>query len=291
MESLDTKCPQGTGRPQVTRSGAERRLSRPGRRVRTAAAGAKREAKAPRHAPRLRPFAIREGRRNPRASGRPLALRSPGLGVANDASNRTRRTDTAARPPRAQRLKRFAGVSEQSVPSRSRRVVDGNRTRDNQVMRLVLYPLSYHDLILPRFRIPIRNTPGQDFYKKCPERRGPDRTSRTGKTPIRPGVFARIASSCGLPGQAAVMLSVRALRARTCRHHNGKAALAHQRRRRGKGPRFSAPAPSAPQGVSTYHAQTTCIDGAKFDSAPRLRRAAPRLRRDDVPICRSHHVW
>jgi hypothetical protein len=154
----------------------------------------------------MRPFAAGEGRRNLRASGRPLALHSPGLGVANDASNQTRPTDTAARPPRAQRLKRFSGVPEQSVPSRSRRVVDGNRTRDNQVKHLVLYPLSYHDLILPRFRIPARNTPGQDFYKKCPERRGPDRTSRTGKTPIGPGMFARNGSSCGLPGQAAVML-------------------------------------------------------------------------------------
>ena len=126
------------GRPAVTRSGAEPRLSRPGRRVRTDAAGARHEAKAPRHAPRLRPFAVGEGRRNLRASGRPLALHSPGLGAANDAAVRMRPTDTAARPPRAHRLKRSSGVPEQSVSSRSRRVVDGNRTRDNQVKHLVL---------------------------------------------------------------------------------------------------------------------------------------------------------
>jgi hypothetical protein len=193
MESLDTKCPRGTGRPAVTRSGAELRLSRPGRPVRTAAAGAKREAKAPRHPPRQRPSAVGEGRRNLRASERPLALPSPGLGVANDASNRTRPTDTAARPPRAQRLKRFSGVSEQSVPSRSRRVVDGNRTRDTQVKHLVLCPLSYHDLIVPRFRIPARYTPRQTSHRSGRSAAGPTRPA----APERPR--SGPACSRGLP--------------------------------------------------------------------------------------------
>ena len=55
------------------------------------------EAETPGHAPRLRPLADGEGRRNPRASGRPFASHPPGRHVAMDASVRTR-ADRRGRP-------------------------------------------------------------------------------------------------------------------------------------------------------------------------------------------------
>ena len=67
-------------------------------------------------------------------------------------------------------------VSEQSVLSRPRCVVDGSRTRDTQVMSLVLYPLSYHEPVPPRFRIPARNTPrrpSEDGAKRAAGPTGP----------------------------------------------------------------------------------------------------------------------
>ena len=72
--------------------------------------------------------------------------------------------------------------------------------------------------------------------------------------------------------------------AHTCRPHNRKnqRSIAAQAAGGGKA-RDSAPsAPSAPRNLSTLSSHMVCIDGAEFGSAPRLRRAAPRLRRDLV---------
>jgi hypothetical protein len=80
------------------------------------------EAETPRHAPRLRPLAVGEGRRNPRVSGRPLASHPPGRRVAEDASVRTR-ADRRGRPSPSGPLVETLSASRSSRSSADRGVL------------------------------------------------------------------------------------------------------------------------------------------------------------------------
>ena len=84
------------------------------------------------------PIAVGEGRRNPRASGRPFALHSPGFRAATRRFSPDEGRPTRPPVPLGPIGRDVSSVPEQSVLSRPRRVVDGSRTRDTQVMSLVL---------------------------------------------------------------------------------------------------------------------------------------------------------
>ena len=128
----------------VTHRVAERRLSRVGRTVRRARAR-RSERPGDGSAVRRSSVAVRwpstERRRNPRATGRPSALSTSGLGLASRDARLwpdRRPTDSAARPPSASWSRRLHLVG-QLVLRPIAVLVDGSRTRDTQGNNLMLY--------------------------------------------------------------------------------------------------------------------------------------------------------
>ena len=171
------KSRRRTGHPVVARSGAEPRLSRPGRGVGAPREGSRNWAEAHRVHLRRRHLANGQGRRNLRASGRPIALPSHGSCARWARRTGRRPTDPSAGPPQALMVESptVVDVSADRLLSRSLRVVDGSRTRDTQGYSLVLYQLSYHDLVSPRFRFPVRNTPSPTVPRRGRRAAGPTR--------------------------------------------------------------------------------------------------------------------
>ena len=140
------------------------------------------EAEASRRAPRLRPLAVGEGRRNPRASGRPFASHPPGRRVAVTLQSGRGPTDPAARSPRAQwsrRLQRPGAVGPQPTAACSGR--ESNPRHPGYQPGAL--PLSYHDLAPPRFRIPARNTPRRPSKDGARRAAGPTRPAACLKIP------------------------------------------------------------------------------------------------------------
>ena len=185
MSYMIAKRRRGTERPAVTLRGAEPRLSRPGRRTRFASAGARMRSK-PHDMRRRLPSPCRRRRCGIRVLQGVRSRRTrPAVAPRRTLQSGRGPTDAAARSPRAQWSRRYT-ASRSSRFSADRGVVDGSRTRDTQVISLVLYPLSYHDLAPPRFRIPARNTPRRPSEDGARRAAGPARPAAPERRRSRP---------------------------------------------------------------------------------------------------------
>jgi hypothetical protein len=82
-----------------------------------------------------------------------------------------------------------------------------------------------------------------------------------------------------------------AFTARTCRPHDGRAAIIHLlSRRRAKARDFASPASLASRTAPSRCQQMICVGDAKRGTARGLRHPLRILRHQLVPLCRSHHV-
>jgi hypothetical protein len=151
------KKPSGNRSSGGHASGRGASLERPRRRVRQASADADKGPKPPIVRSVELSVTVCEWPRNPRASWRPFALRPSGCRVVVKLQLDQVPTDPFARFPLAhwwRRLQRPRAVGY------DRSVLRGRESNPRHPgYKPGALPLSYHDLIPPRFRIPARNAP------------------------------------------------------------------------------------------------------------------------------------